>query len=330
MSRLLLPLLLPLLLFLASVLAGCGGNDFQSVLHPASSEARAISWLWWVMVIVYGAVFVITLALAGVAVLRKKPADGESCEAPGGSHKFVVIAGIVVPSVILLGMLVYSLKASSAMRVPESDFVIKITAHQFWWDVRYPNQGIVSANQIRIPVGVPVRLELTSADVIHSFWVPNLHGKIDMFPDHWTRFWLQAERTGVFRGACAELCGDQHALMGLDVIVMQPEEFEAWVAERQGGAAAREPARGHELFFSAGCAACHAIKGTEAVSDLGPDLTHLAERLNLAAAFLPNNPANLARWIADPQDLKPGNRMPPTDLEPAAMQALIEYLLTPR
>lgn len=320
----------PLVLLLALVTTGCGGNDFQSALHPASSEARAISWLWWVMVIVYGAVFVFTLALAAVAVLKKKPEDGEVAEAPGGSQKFVVVAGIVVPSIILLGMLVYSLKASSAMRIPETDFVIRITSHQFWWDVRYPGPGIVTANEIRIPAGVPVRLELTSADVIHSFWVPNLHGKIDMFPDHWTRFWLQAERTGIFRGACAELCGDQHALMGLDVIVMEPEAFDAWVTGKRAPSPELKASRGHELFFSAGCAACHAIDGTEAVADLGPDLTHLAERLNLAAAFLPNNPENLARWIAHPQDLKPGNRMPPTDLEPADLQALVEYLLTPR
>lgn len=321
----------PLLLLLALVSTGCGGNDFQSALHPASAEARAISWLWWVMVIVYGAVFVITLALAAVAVLKKKPENGEVAEAPGGPQKFVVIAGIVVPSIILLGMLIYSLKASSSMRMPETEFVIRITAHQYWWDVRYPDQNIVSANEIRIPVGVPVRLELTSADVIHSFWVPNLHGKIDMFPDHWTRFWLQAERVGVFRGACAELCGDQHAQMGLDVIVMPLDEFEEWAAARGTPAGEeRQPGRGHDLFFSAGCAACHAIGGTEAVSDLGPDLTNLPERLNLAAAFLPNNPENLTRWIADPQGLKPGNRMPPTHLEPADLQTLVEYLLTPR
>jgi len=323
--------ILALVLLLAAVVCpGCGGNDFQSALHPASEEARSIWWLWWVMVIVYGVVFVITLGLGAVAVLKKKPLAGRVPEAPGGAQRFVVIAGIVVPAIILLGMLVYSLKASAAMRVPETGLVIRITAHQYWWEVHYPEYDIRSANEIRIPVGVPVRLELTSADVIHSFWVPNLHGKIDMIPGHWTRFGLRAERVGVFRGACAELCGDQHALMGLDVIAVVPDEFAAWAAQRRAPSAAAEATRGHEVFFRAGCAACHAIGGTEAVADLGPDLTHLGERLNLAAAMIPNTAENLARWIADPQGLKPGNRMPPSELEPADMQALVEYLRTSR
>jgi cytochrome c oxidase subunit II len=317
---------LPLLL----LFSGCGGNDFQSALHPASEEARAISWLWWLMVVVYGAVFVVTLGLAAMAVLRRKSIDETPREAPGGPVRFVVISGIVVPSLILLAMLVYSLRTSSAMRALETEFVIEITGMRWWWDVRYPDHGIVTANEIRIPVGVPVRLDLTSGDVIHSFWVPNLHGKMDMMPDHVTRFWLQADRVGVFRGACAEFCGDQHALMGLDVIVMPRDEFDAWAAARGAPPVEAGMDRGHQVFIDGGCAACHAIGGTEAVANVGPDLTHLAERLHLAAAFLPNTPENLARWIVEPQVLKPGNLMPPSHLDPDDLKALVEYLLTPR
>ncbi len=309
--------------------AGCGGNDFQSALHPASSEARTIADLWWVMVIVYGAVFVGTMWFAAAALMKKKGPKGNPNQAPGGPVRFVVIAGMVVPSLILLLMLVYSLRTSAALRAPEAELTIEVTAHQWWWGVRYPDQGIVTANEIRVPVGVPVRLDLTSADVIHSFWVPNLHGKIDMFPDHVSRFWLQAEREGVFRGACAELCGDQHALMGLDVVVMAPEEFDEWVAARRETPAEGE-GRGREVFFEVGCAACHAIGGSEAVADLGPDLTYLAERRNLAAAHLPTTPETLARWISDPQEIKPGNLMPPTDMSPDDLRALVDYLLTPR
>lgn len=312
---------------LAAVSAGCRGNDFQSALHPASAEARTMAGLWWLMAAVYGAVFVVTLGLAATALWKKPPPDGEG-RAPGGPVRFVVIAGIVVPSLILFGMLFVSLRAGSALRSPEAAMTVEVTAHQWWWEIRYPDSGIVTANEIRIPVGVPVRLELTSADVIHSFWVPNLHGKIDMFPDHVSRFWLHAEREGVFRGACAELCGEQHARMGLDVVVMPAEEFDDWVASRTS-IPERPPSRGRDLFFTAGCAACHALGGTEAVATIGPDLTHLFARRNLAATHLPTTPETLARWIANPQAIKPGNLMPPTHLQPEEIRVLVDFLLTP-
>lgn len=315
------------LAILAVVSTACGGNEFQSSLHPASGEARTMAELWWIMAAVYGAVFIGTLSLAAVALL-KKPQEGEEPRPPGGPVRFVVVAGLVVPALVLLGMLVLSLRASTSLRSPETSMTVEVIAHQWWWEVRYPDEGIVTANEIRIPVGVPVRLDLTSADVIHSFWVPNLQGKIDMFPDHVSRLWLHSEREGVFRGACAELCGDQHALMGLEVVVMAPDEFETWVDER-ASVSEKPVSRGRDLFFSAGCAACHAIEGTGARATIGPDLTHLAERRNLAAAHLPVTPATLTRWISEPQTVKPGNLMPPTDLEPDELKALVEFLLPP-
>lgn len=312
------------------LLAGCRGNDFQSSLHPASDAARHIEWLWWWMVAVYGGVFLVTLALAVRAVTRRKAAADEEAGAPGGATRFVMIAGVVVPSLILLAMLVVSLGVHRSLKAPETDLTLRVRAHQWWWHVEYVEAGVVSANEIRVPVGTPVRLELTSADVIHSFWVPNLHGKMDMVPDHINRFWFRADRAGVYRGTCAEFCGSQHALMGIDIIAMPPGEFERWLAEKRRPPQGLAAPAGKAVFFSAGCAACHAIGGTEAVANIGPDLTHLAERINLAASTLPNTPENLSRWIRDPQSLKPGNFMPPTHLDDAALEALVDYLQTLR
>ncbi len=314
------------------LLAGCQGNDFQSALHPASEEARAIAWLWWLMLAVYGGVFLITLALTGMAISRKqKPTESGRPQAPGGPMRFVLIAGIIVPSIILIVMLIVSLRTSSALRAPETAFTIEVTGHRWWWDIRYPDEGFATANEIRIPVGVAVRLDLGSADVIHSFWVPNLQGKMDMFPEHVNRFWLRADRVGSFRGVCAEFCGDQHALMGLDVVVMEPADYQEWVASQ------REPPppptsatglRGREVFFEVGCAACHAVAGTDAVAVVGPDLTHLAVRRTLGAATIQNNREMLERWILEPQVLKPGNLMPRTLIERDDLEALLDYLQT--
>jgi cytochrome c oxidase subunit II len=305
----------------------CGGNTFQSALHPASEEARGIAWIWWLMFGIYGAVFLATLGLGAAAVLGKRQRGSGP---PGGSVRFVVIAGMIIPTVILVAMLILSLRVSSRLRVPETEFAIEITGFRWWWDVRYPAQEIVSANEIRIPVGSAVLLELKSADVIHSFWVPNLHGKMDMIPDHMNRFWLQADRPGTFRGVCAEFCGDQHALMAIDVIAMPREEFDAWVKRRTIATISHAGSRGSDLFFSTGCAACHSIQGTAAVANLGPDLTNLAERKTLASSTLPNTSDNLARWITHPHLLKPGNLMPPTEIEDRDLEALVEFLQTLR
>jgi cytochrome c oxidase subunit 2 len=317
--------LLAILFSFATV--ACGGNDFQSALHPASDEARGIAWIWWLMCMVYGAVFVATLGLGAAAVLRKSK---RGCGPPGGPVQFVVIAGMIIPTIILVVMLVLSLRVSSHLRVPATGFTIEITGFRWWWHVRYPDHDIVSANEIRIPVGSPVLLELKSADVIHSFWVPNLHGKMDMVPDHMNRFWMRADRPGTFRGVCAEFCGDQHALMAIDVIAMLAKEFDAWVERRSSPPPAPAEPRGQNLFINTGCAACHAVRGTQAIGNLGPDLTNLAERKNLAASTLPNNRHNLARWITRPQELKPGNLMPPTELGKNDLDALVDYLQTLR
>jgi cytochrome c oxidase subunit 2 len=314
----------------ASLVTGCRDDNFQSVLHPASEEARAIAWLWWTMLFVYGSVFLITIGLTGVAIFRKraKP-ESPSIEPPGGAARFVVVAGIVVPSVILLAMLVLALHTGSALRSPATTMTIRVTAHQWWWDVRYGDDEVITANEIVIPVGVAVGLELGSGDVIHSFWVPNLHGKMDMVPDHRNRFWIRADKVGTYRGICAEFCGDQHAWMGLDVIVLEAQEFDDWLAQRRQ---TRPPnpieTRGLEIFTGAGCAACHAIRATEAIGSIGPNLTHVASRRMLGASTIPNSRASLRRWITEPQALKPGNLMPTSHLEADELELLLDYLMT--
>jgi cytochrome c oxidase subunit 2 len=199
----------------------------------------------------------------------------------------------------------------------------------WWWEVRYPDAGIVTANEIHVPAGRPVRLELASTDVIHSFWAPRLHGKRDMIPGIENVFWIQAAEPGVYRGQCAEYCGTQHANMAFRVVALPPAEFNAWLAERK---MRRSPPttpgeqHGFTVFLKAGCGECHAIEGTPAKSNVGPDLTHLGSRQTIGAALLPNTRGNLAGWIADPQAVKPGVRMPRSYLAADELLALVTYL----
>lgn len=312
--------------------AGCGTDHFQSALHPDSAAASKIARLWWVMLIVYGLVFLITMGLCGYAFARPAaPRGTPEPQPPGGFLAFVVGGGIIFPLIVFIAMLFYALVVSVQIRTPETAFTVQVTGHKWWWDVRYPEHDITIANEIYIPAGEPIRLELQSADVVHSFWVPNLHGKMDALPDYPTSFWLQADNPGVYRGQCAEFCGKQHALMGFKVIVVPPDEFEQWVEARQSPPPEPEEGKvvdGHNVFFETGCHACHAIRGTDAVSEAGPDLTALANRRTLGAATLPNTRENLADWILEPERIKPGNLMPPTELTEDQLEALLAYLET--
>lgn len=311
-------------------LSGCGEHH-QSILDPRSPEAREIANLWWVMFWVCSVVFVAVVWFLFAAIFGKV-----GSQPPGGPLRFVVAGGIILPAVVLIGFLIYSLRVAILISAPDDGLVIEVDGHQWWWAVRYPEQGIVTANEIHIPARERVQFQLRAHDVIHSFWVPNLHGKLDMLPETTTTIWIQAEEPGVWRGQCAEFCGTQHALMAFEVVAHAPEDFERWVAARQAAAAntAEVPEQGARLahgkaaFFRHGCHDCHAIRGTDAVSNIGPDLTHLANRRTLGAATIANNRGNLAGWIANPQGIKPGNLMPPTYLESDELHALVDYLLT--
>jgi len=307
---------------------GCHPDHRQSSLHPASSEAAEIATLWWFMFAILAVCFLLVMGLLAAALLVKKKDDSEP---PAGPRGFIVAGGIVLPSVVVVALLFYSLNVSMALRRPSEGVVIEVTGHKWWWDFRYPDFGIITANEIYIPAGEPVLLKLKSADVVHSFWVPNLHGKMDAMPDVLNRFWIRADEPGSWRGQCAEFCGRQHALMAFEVVALPREEFDAWVLARQRPhPVPEEPelVRGEEAFFRLSCNNCHAIRGTRADGRAGPDLTHIGTRLTLGAGTIPNDRANLAGWIANPQTVKPGNLMPRTFLDSDELHELVDYLRT--
>jgi cytochrome c oxidase subunit II len=232
---------------------------------------------------------------------------------------------------VLAVVLFFTLYTLSAVATPprETEHHYEIIGWMWWWEVRNADMGIATANELYIPVGEPVRLTITSGDVIHSFWIPQLHGKMDAIPGRANEFWIQADEPGIYRGLCAEFCGLQHANMHFILVAVPPDEYEAWV--QRESAPASEPQDelsrlGQEVFMTNQCHFCHQVRGTEAVGQLGPDLTHFGSRLTLGAGIRENNRGNLGGWIADPQHPKPGNNMPRIRLESDQLQALLAYL----
>ncbi len=301
-------------------------------MNPQGPAAAHIADLWWFLLAAGGAVYLLTIGLLGVALFRRRR-QRESADGMKIGSRIILYAGIVGTSVVLLVVFGYTVATLSALSTPRifPGNTIHVVGHQWWWEVRYPHQQVTTANEIHIPVGTPVRVVLSSDDVIHSFWVPELHGKLDLVPGQTNEFWLQADQPGVYAGRCAEFCGVQHAKMGFIVVAESLEQFNAWMEVQR--LPAPEPTeslalRGQQVFLGSACINCHAIAGTQATGNLGPDLTHLASRLTLAAATLPNNRGNLSGWIADPQHVKPGAFMPPAELTGSELQALLAYLAT--
>ncbi|MGH8912407.1 MAG: cytochrome c oxidase subunit II [Acidimicrobiia bacterium] len=298
---------------------------------PAGPIAQEIADLGWLMTWLGGAVFILVIVLLVAALVRGRRGDVTAPESAG--ERWVVGGGVVLPVVVVavvFGFTLVAMQATSLETEPDG-VVIDVVGHQWWWEVEYPDQGIVSANEIHIPVGRPVELRLTSVDVIHSFWVPALGGKIDLLPDKTNTYVIQADEAGEYQGACAEFCGLQHARMRFVAVAVSDEQFAAWVEREQ--AAAADPVevlalRGQEVFERQECGECHTIRGTLADGRTGPDLTHLASRLTLAAGTLANTPENLREWVADPQEFKEGVEMPSFQLSDSDMEALIAYLET--
>ena len=293
----------------------------QSALHPASDAAGAIHQLTIVLTVGAAAILVLVLALAAYGALSgpRKVSAG----------RWVIGGGIVFPVIVLAALLVHALRVGHALSAPPARSAdIEITGKMWWWEVRYAAPGepsavsrqpsasspVVLANEIYVPVGRPVEIALKSDNVIHSFWVPALAGKVDMIPGRTTRIVVEAREPGVYRGQCAEYCGIQHAWMAFYVVAVPDEEYRRWLAGQ--AAPAKEPIEsflksGRDAFMKGGCGACHAVRGTPASGTLGPDLTHVGSRRSIAAGRLDNHAGTLAGWIADPQSSKPGNLMPP-------------------
>jgi len=300
------------------------------VLNPAGEVAQAIATLSWVLFAMGGAVFAIVMLLLAVALF-----GGPQGRAWLAKEKAVVIGGLAFPIVVLTGVLIYGLAVTSRLTEAPGpdDLRIRVVGEMWWWRVSYLEDGrevAVTANEIHIPVGEPVVFELESADVIHSFWIPRLGGKMDMIPGRTNILRLRADEPGVFIGQCAEFCGGPHALMGLMVVAQPAEAFQGWLSRQAAPAAVPDDpfrARGWEVFVDSGCGACHTVRGTEANGLLGPDLTHIGARRQIGSGILPNNRGTLAGWIANSQNLKPGNLMPNYHvLSGADLHALAAYL----
>ncbi|MFC3711193.1 cytochrome c oxidase subunit II [Sphingoaurantiacus capsulatus] len=300
------------------------------VLDPAGPHAASVAVLSWALIAMAVTVFAIVMLALYIALFGK-----ESTRKRLGENKAIVALGFIFPVVVLTALLVWGLTLTSKLSKPADGepFRVEISGEMWWWRVAYKDAGgqvwLHDANELHIPVGRPVEIELRSADVIHSFWVPRLSGKLDMIPGRLNRLRLQADRAGVYGGQCAEYCGGPHALMGFTVVAHDPADFARWEAMRR-----MPPARGAagtELFERAGCAACHRIAGTPANGLAGPDLTHVATRRTLGAGILPNNRGTMIGWIADSQALKPGNRMPPYKvLSGAELQLLADHMGSPK
>ena len=315
----------------------------HSALDPMGPQAADIERLWRVFVLVCSAVFGAILAVL-LWILWRTPRATESSPAllpdaagPETRSRRNVVRAVMLSTVLLLFLIVASVFTDRAIgRIPPPNaLTIEVTAHQWWWTVRYPqgspSDTLETANEIHVPTGRTVVVKLNSDDVIHSLWIPNLAGKKDLIPGRTALMNFRADRPGVYRGQCAEFCGYQHAMMGLLVVAHTPEEFEGWLQSQRKPA--RQPGepdaqRGQQLFQSLSCALCHTVQGTQAGGKRAPDLTHLASRRTLAAGTLPNTSERLSAWIADPQKFKPGTNMPATPMSAEDLKAIVAYLET--
>jgi cytochrome c oxidase subunit II len=325
-ARLSLRIASALLLVPIAGLSACSGAP--SPLHPASQNADELRWFWWLLIAIAGLIFVAVVALLVWGALRQPSEEERLREHPLGG-RLVWIGGIAIPIAVLALVFGISIALMIRQTAAASQMTIEVTGHQWWWEVRYPNEGIVTANEIHIPVGQTVRFAVTSADVIHAFWVPELGGKIDAIPGLTNRLQLAADHEGSFRGECATYCALQHANMNFVVVADAPSQYQAWVAGQKAAAATPSDAaalRGRQVFLDSACVYCHTVDGTSATGQAGPNLTHLASRQQIGAGVLPNTPGALGGWIVDPQASKPGNNMPPENFSGQDLQALLAYL----
>lgn len=318
-------------------LAGGGlitGCSPQSILSTHSPQAHNIALLWWWMLGAAVIVFAGAVVLLVVAYFRRGVAGLPFVgEREGIAQSMVLVFGIAVPAVALVILFsvsdIYLIRQTAPPAPNSTRMTVEVIGHQWWWEVRYPGSAAVTANEIHIPARTRVNVVATTADVIHSFWVPGLNRKIDMVPGRRNRVLLYASSPGVYRGQCSQFCGLQHAHMSMYVVAQRPAAYRAWLAANAAPASAPASAAqraGQAQFLADQCSSCHMIRGTAAAGLIGPDLTHVASRMTLASAEIPNRPAWLAAWIRNPQAIKPGDRMPDLGLSARQVSSLVAYL----
>jgi cytochrome c oxidase subunit II len=334
-----LRIVLPLLFLTALLAAGCtqwaDATLPQTTVVPASDVARHILDLYQLIFWMAVVVFVGVEGFLVYTIFRyQRRADNQIPTQTHGNTRLEV-AWTIIPSIILLVIAIPTIPTIFYQDTvpPTATQRVRVVGHQWWWEFQYPDLGVVTANELHLPVGQTVRFDLTSADVIHSFWIPRMGGKMDVVPTHTNLLWFTPEQTGEFYGQCVEFCGIQHANMRMRLFVDTPEAFQAWVQQQRAEAPPPPEVniqRGVQLFQLGACVGCHTIRGTAARGTVGPDLTHIGSRTTIAAGMLDNNPQNLKRWLQDPQGVKTGAKMPNLGLSDADAEALSAYLLSLR
>jgi cytochrome c oxidase subunit 2 len=322
------PLVLVAVLLL---LTGCSGPFPQSVFHPRSDFATALDGLFWNIFWWAVAVFLVVETLLVIAIARYRARPGAPPPKPIHGHTFLEIGWTLAPALILVFIAVPTMRTifATAGQAPEGALRVEVIGHQWWWEYRYPTLGINAMNELHLPLGTPVQLEMTSADVIHSFWAPGLGGKRDVIQGRTNRIAFTADSTGEYWGQCAEFCGASHANMRLRVVVQTDSQFQAWVDRQRSApvtpAKGSPEEKGQQIFRRSACIGCHTITGI-ANAKVGPELTHVGSRGTIAGALFPNNTEMLHHWIQNAPSLKPGALMPPQNLAGADLDAVVAYL----
>jgi cytochrome c oxidase subunit 2 len=316
-------------------------NPVPNIFEPHSTPADSIDQLSRFVLIITGTIFLVVFSLLAFAVVKfgKRASDNEREPAQVYGSNQIELAWTVIPVLIVVILFLASARVIHGIQdAPKPSTAVDVTAigHQFWWEFRYPGLGVVTANELHIPVSetarpTPTFLKLLSADTDHSFWVPRLAGKTDLIPDHPNSMWIDPHQTGLYLGQCAQYCGTQHAKMLLRVYVQPQDEFERWIQEqRQPAHLSDAVSQGRHIFETTACINCHAVAGTVANGRFGPDLTHLMSRDTIAAGAAPNTPENLRLWVRNPETFKPGCLMPAMELNDQDLDALTAYLVTLR
>ncbi|HVU36244.1 MAG TPA: cytochrome c oxidase subunit II [Opitutaceae bacterium] len=302
-----------------------------SIFSPASPNAAAITHLFVISLWICAVIFAIVAGLVGYSVVKYRWHEGDADPVQLAGNKTVEIVWTIIPFLIVLvlfGLTVHAMNRSDPPLVGKPDLIV--IGHQWWWEVRDPRHGFVTANEIHIPVGREVSVELDTADVLHEFWVPELTRKITTVPGAGNHVWIEADRPGIYEGVCSEFCGTQHAWMRFEVVAQPPAQYDAWVRQQlqPAGAVSGDAAAGRKLFDQMTCVDCHGLNSTNDAPNAGPNLAHLGTRRLIASGVVTNTPANLRRWLTDPQLVKPGAKMPNFKLRPDQVNDLVAYLET--